>query len=135
MEILKSIKLPIRTQSDIVIIRKEVRTWTIAIGFGIIDQTKVITAASELARNTLDYGGGGDLTMETVTNDAGRHGVRLSFEDQGPGIPNLELALTDGYTSGGGLGMGMSGSRRLMSEFEVQTEVGKGTCVITTKWK
>jgi len=128
-------KLPIRTQNDIVLVRREVRAVAAKIGLGIIDQTKVVTAASELARNTLDYGGGGEVEIETLQNEAQRVGLRLIFSDQGPGIPDIELALTDGYTTGGGLGMGMSGSKRLMSDFKVETEVGKGTRVITTKWK
>ena len=128
-------RLPIRTQNDIVVIRKEVRLWATKIGLGIIDQTKVVTAASELARNTLDYGRGGDLLIEVLENESRRPGLRLTFEDQGPGIANIELALTDGYTSGGGLGMGLSGSKRLMNEFKIETEIGKGTRVIATKWK
>jgi len=135
VEVLQSATFPIRTQHDIVLIRKEVRTWAMAIGFGIIDQTKVVTAASELARNTLDYGGGGDMTLETLQNDNRKAGLKLVFADQGPGIPNLDLALTDGYTTGGGLGMGMSGSKRLMNDFQVETEVGKGTRVTAIKWK
>lgn len=132
---LKAERFPIRTQNDIVIIRKEVRAKAASIGLGLIDQTKVITAASELARNTLDYGGGGELEIVVLENETRKPGIRLTFEDQGPGIPNLDLALTDGYTTGGGLGMGLSGSKRLMNEFKVETEVGKGTRVIVTKWK
>ena len=135
MQVLKSEQLPIRTQNDIVVVRQKVRLATIAIGLGIIDQTKVVTAASELARNTLDYGRGGDLDLSLVQNENMKKGVRLIFEDQGPGIPNLDLALTDGFTSGGGLGMGLSGSKRLMNEFSVETEVGKGTRVTVIKWK
>ena len=126
---------PIRTQNDIVVIRKEVRNWASAIGLGLIDQTKVITAASELARNALDYGGGGEMRISGVTNDAGRQGIQLIFEDQGPGIADLALALTDGYTSGGGLGMGLSGSKRLMNEFAIDSAPGKGTRVTVIKWK
>jgi len=135
MQVLKQDKFPIKTQNDIVIIRKEVRALAMQLGLGIIDQTKVVTAASELARNTLDYGGGGEMELETIQNESLRKGLRLTFADQGPGIANLELALTDGYTTGGGLGMGMSGSKRLMNEFHVETEIGKGTRVIATKWK
>lgn len=126
---------PIRTQNDIVVIRREVRTWAQKIGFGLIDQTKVVTAASELARNTLDYGGGGEMKIERLENDLRKPGLRLTFEDQGPGIANLDLALTDGYTTGGGLGMGLSGSKRLMSEFQLESQLGKGTRVTVTKWK
>jgi serine/threonine-protein kinase RsbT len=126
--------VPIKTAQDVVIVRQKVRNATIESGFSLIDQTKVITAASELARNTLDYGQGGEMQLD-VLQDGGRKGVRLSFADQGPGIPNVDLALTDGYTSGGGLGMGLSGARRLMTEFEIETAVGKGTRVTVAKWK
>ena len=135
LQVLKHENFPIRTANDIVVIRREVRSWSARIGLGLIDQTKVVTAASELARNTLEYGGGGFMTMETLESPDRRPGIRLVFEDRGPGIPNLELALTDGYTSGKGLGLGLTGSRRLMSEFEITSEVGKGTRVTTTKWK
>lgn len=129
-------RLPIRTQNDIVVVRQRVRTWATQIGLGIIEQTKVVTAASELARNTLDYGGGGDVEIALVRNEANnKQGIKLVFEDSGPGIADVALALTDGYTSGGGLGMGLSGSRRLMSEFNLETAVGKGTRVTVTKWK
>jgi serine/threonine-protein kinase RsbT len=127
--------LPIRAQSDIVVVRQKVRSWAAEIGLGLIDQTKVVTAASELARNTLDYGGGGEMEIESLTSETRRPGIRLTFIDQGPGIENIEKALTDGYTTGGGLGMGLSGSKRLMNEFNIESEVGKGTRVIVTKWK
>lgn len=126
---------PIRNQNDIVKVRKVVRELSAKLGFGLLDQTKITTAASELARNTLDYGLGGDLEMQTVESEIGKKGIRLSFIDQGPGIKDLNLALTDGYTSGKGMGMGLSGSKRLMNEFKVETEVGKGTRVTVTKWK
>ncbi len=135
MQILRHEKFPIRNPNDIVIIRKEVRSWSAKIGLGLIDQTKVVTAASELARNTLEYGGGGELELAAVENDDRKPGIRLTFEDQGAGIANLELALTDGYTTGNGLGLGLTGSRRLMNEFDIKSELGKGTRVITTKWK
>tara|TARA_B110001454_G_C12723002_1_gene435616 strand:- start:7378 stop:7785 length:408 start_codon:yes stop_codon:yes gene_type:complete len=135
VQVLKHENFQIRVPNDIVVIRKEVRSWSAGIGLGLIEQTKVITAASELARNTLEYGGGGTLLLEAVQSEDRRAGIRLVFEDQGPGIANLELALTDGYTSGTGLGLGLTGSRRLMSEFEISSEVGKGTRVVTTKWK
>lgn len=128
-------KFPIRTQSDIVIARKAVREKAVQLGFGITDQTKIVTAASELARNTLDYGLGGDMDIEALENERGKPGLRLTFKDQGPGIADLKLALTDGYTSGAGMGMGLSGSKRLMSEFNIDSEVGRGTCVTVTKWK
>lgn len=126
--------LPIKTAQHVVVVRQRVRAATLESGFGLIDQTKVITAASELARNTLDYGQGGDLTIETL-QDGSKKGVRLTFEDQGPGIPDMALALTDGWTSGNGLGMGLTGARRLMSEFEIDSVVGKGTRIVVTKWK
>lgn len=135
MQHLETERFQIRTSTDIVVIRQKVRSSALKIGLGIIDQTKVVTAASELARNTLDYGGGGEMELVTLKSDADRKGIRLTFEDNGPGIPDLDLALTDGYTSGGGMGLGLSGSKRLMSEFEIETEVGKGTRVIATKWK
>lgn len=128
-------KFPIRSQNDIVIIRKEVRSRAAEIGLGLIDQTKVVTAASELARNTLEYGGGGEMEIEKVENDIRRIGLKLTFEDHGPGIADINLALTDGYTTGGGLGMGLSGSRRLMNEFHLESTLGKGTRVTVTKWK
>jgi serine/threonine-protein kinase RsbT len=135
MDLLKYERFPIRAQSDIVVVRQKVRSWTTEIGLGIIDQTKVVTAASELARNTLEYGGGGELEIAALKNETNKPGIRLTFEDHGPGIPDVNLALTDGYTTGGGLGMGLSGSKRLMSEFKIETEIGKGTRVIVTKWK
>ena len=126
--------LAIRTSNDVVRVRQEVRTRAVAAGFGLVDQTKIVTAASELARNTLDYGGGGTCTIEML--QAGkRHGVRLTFEDQGPGIPDLELALKDGYTTGGGLGLGLSGARRLSNEFEIHSAVGQGTRISIARWK
>lgn len=128
-------KFPVRAGSDIVIIRKVVREKAIEIGLGLVDQTKVVTAASELARNTLEYGGGGEVEIETLKNENHRPGLRLTFEDQGPGIADLDLALTDGFTTGGGLGLGLSGSKRLMSDLKIETEVGKGTRVVATKWK
>lgn len=104
------------------------------LGFSLVDQTKMVTAASELARNTLIYGGGGTLKWE-ILSDGARHGLRLSFEDQGPGIPNLDLALTDGWSSGSGLGLGLTGTRRLVNEFEIGSTVGVGTRVVITRWK
>lgn len=126
--------LPIRVESDVVLVRQAVRAWTIELKFSIVDQTKTVTAASELARNTLIYGGGGTLTVERVEHGPSM-GLRMVFEDQGPGIPDIEKALTDGYTTGGGLGMGLSGSRRLMNEFEIASDVGRGTKVTVVKWK
>ena len=126
--------LAIRTSNDVVRVRQEVRTRAVAAGFGLVDQTKIVTAASELARNTLDYGGGGTCTIELLQIGK-RRGVRLTFEDQGPGIPDLELALKDGYTTGGGLGLGLSGARRLSNEFEIHSVVGQGTRISIARWK
>lgn len=126
--------MSIQSAADVVLVRQAVRQIAVEVGFSLVDQTKIVTAASELARNTLDYGGGGTATIETV--EAGtRRGVRLTFADQGPGIPDIDLALKDGYTTGGGLGMGLSGTRRLMNEFELVSKVGEGTTVTVTKWK
>ncbi len=126
--------LPLKTDEDVVRLRKEVRTALVNLGFSLIEQTKMITAASELARNTLRYGGGGEAHMLWVTN-AGKPGLELSFVDQGPGIRDLTLALTDGYTSGGGLGLGLGGAKRLSDAFHIDSAPGKGTTVTIAKWK
>ncbi len=126
--------LEIRSSSDIVHVRQQVRTWAVAMGFGLVDQTKIVTAASELARNTVDYGKGGTVTLEMLQLGT-RKGLRLIFEDKGPGIPDIELAMTDGYTSDRGLGLGLSGSKRLMHEFEIVSKVGKGTKIAIVRWK
>ena len=134
MSVSKNETLLIKTSDDVVLVRQAVRKWSIEQGFSLVDQTKMITAASELARNTLDYGGGGTVRLEAI-EERGRKGLRLTFEDQGPGIPDLALALTDGYTSGKGLGMGLSGSKRLVNEFEIHSRVGEGTRVTIARWK
>jgi serine/threonine-protein kinase RsbT len=121
-------------EHDIVRSRQTVRKLTQDLKFSLVDQTKMITAASELSRNTVVYGGGGEMRWEVIANGP-KTGLRLSFEDKGPGIPDIQLALTDGWTSGSGLGMGLSGSKRLVNEFEIRTAVGEGTCVIITRWK
>ncbi len=126
--------LPIRSETDVVGSRQLVRRLTQQLGFSLVDQTKMITAASELSRNTLIYGGGGDMAWR-VRTDGPRPGLTLSFVDQGPGIPDLELAMKDGWTSGGGLGKGLSGSKRLVNEFELESAVGQGTRVTITRWK
>jgi serine/threonine-protein kinase RsbT len=126
--------MPIQSSDDIVRVRQEVRKRAATAGLGIVDQTKLVTAASEIARNTLDYGGGGLVTLEAVS-DGLRRGLRLTFEDQGPGIANIDLALTDGYTTGNGLGLGLSGSRRLCNEFAIESTPGKGTRVMIARWK
>jgi len=124
----------VATGPDIVITRQMVRTWAVDAGFGLVDQTKIITAASELARNTVEYGGGGTLQIELL-EDGRRRGLRLTFADQGPGIANVEQAMRDGYSTGSGLGLGLSGSRRLMNEFSITSELGRGTRVVATRWK
>ena len=134
MSVFRSETIPVRTQHDIVLVRQTVRAWAIAQGLGLVDQTKIVTAASELARNTVEYGGGGTLLLEALLEGT-RKGLRLTFEDQGPGIVDLKLALTDGYTTGSGMGLGLSGSKRLVNEFDVWSEVGKGTRVTVTRWK
>jgi serine/threonine-protein kinase RsbT len=126
--------IPIRISDDIVRVRSHVRTLAISVGLGIVDQTKIVTAASELARNTLDYGGGGEARLEIVESGT-RKGLRLTFEDRGPGVADIPLALTDGYTTGGGLGLGLSGAKRLSNEFEITSVPGQGTCVVITRWK
>lgn len=132
--IIKSDTRPIKLQSDIVLVRQVVREWALGLKFGLVDQTKIVTAASELARNTFDYGKGGSMKIESL-EDGFKKGLRLIFEDQGPGIPDMDLALTDGYTTGGGLGMGLTGSKRLVSEFDIKSKVGEGTTVTIIKWK
>ncbi|PSC05252.1 anti-sigma regulatory factor [Alsobacter soli] len=126
--------MPVRSSDDIVRVRQEVRARAIEIGLSLVDQTKIVTAASELARNTLDYGGGGTTRLEVV-QDGGRRGIRLTFEDKGPGIADVELALKDGYTSGKGLGLGLSGARRLSNEFFIESKPGEGTRVTIVRWK
>ncbi|MGA3399706.1 MAG: ATP-binding protein [Acetobacteraceae bacterium] len=126
--------LPVRTSDDVVRVRQAVRARAVAAGFSLVDQTKIITAASEIARNTVDYGGGGTLRVETLRNGQ-RRGVRLTFADQGPGIADLALAMTDGYTSGKGLGLGLSGAKRLVNEFNVTSAPGQGTVVMLARWK
>ncbi|WP_433236832.1 ATP-binding protein [Actinomadura nitritigenes] len=125
---------PLRSNDDVVRVRQLVRVAASAAGMSLVDQTKIVTAASELARNTLVYGGGGAVTIEQVTNPGGRAGIRITFRDEGPGIPDVDLALTDGWTSGSGLGLGLSGARKLADEFELDTETGRGTTVTVVKW-
>ncbi len=126
--------IPIVSTSDVISVRQVVRARAIELGFSIVDQTKIVTAASELARNTLDYGGGGTLHIETLQQDI-RKGLKLTFEDQGPGIADIERAMQDGYTTGRGLGLGLSGSRRLVNEFDIQSHIGEGTRVTIIRWK
>ncbi len=133
MPVPKHETLPIRNDVEIVLARQAVRKWAQELGFSLVDQTKVVTAASELARNTFDYGGGGTVRLEAL-NGNGRCGLRLTFEDQGPGIPNVEQAMKDGFTTGNGLGLGLGGARRLVNEFEIISRVGEGTRVSIVKW-
>ena len=134
MQIQASDTLPVKKEEDVVRVRQATRTVAQKSGLNLVDQTKIVTAASELARNTLIYGGGGTVLIETIV-DNGRNGVRLTFEDKGPGIPDIDLALRDGYTSGSGLGLGLSGAKRLANEFTINSRVGEGTTVSITKWK
>lgn len=127
--------LPVRSGEDVVKVRQAVRTLAMDLGFSLVDQTKVITAASELARNTLTYGGGGEVRIERLNDGPKRAGVRLTFEDRGPGIGNIDLALTDGYTTGNGLGLGLNGARKLSHEFDIWSQPGVGTRVTITRWK
>jgi serine/threonine-protein kinase RsbT len=124
----------LRRGEDVVHVRQTTRAWAIELGFRLVDQTKLVTAASELARNTIDYGGGGTVLFESL-DDGARRGLRLTFEDAGPGIDDIELALRDGYTTGGGLGLGLGGARRLVNEFEISSAPGKGTRVTITRWR
>jgi len=125
---------PLRSEHDVVLARQTVRKLTQELGFSLVDQTKMVTAASELARNALIYGGGGVLHWQILERDA-RRGLRLLFADEGPGIPNMDLAMTDGWTSGKGLGMGLGGARRLVNDFEIDSKVGAGTRVTIVRWK
>jgi serine/threonine-protein kinase RsbT len=134
MAVVKDETMSIRSSEDVVRVRQVARELAVAQGLSLVDQTKIVTAASELARNTLDHGGGGTVRLEAINSEM-RRGLRLTFEDHGPGIPDVELALKDGYTTGGGLGLGLSGARRLSNEFEIFTSVGAGTRVTITRWK
>jgi serine/threonine-protein kinase RsbT len=134
MSLSKREVLPLKSSNDVVMARQKVRQWAIELKFSLVDQTKLVTAASELARNTLDYGLGGEMTIEVITAGV-KSGLRLTFEDHGPGIPDIEQALKDGYTSGSGMGLGLGGSKRLVNEFWIESEVGKGTRVTVVRWK
>ena len=134
MPILKSETAQIRSGGDVVRVRQLVRERAVEIGLSLVDQTKITTAASEIARNTLDYGGGGTVLIE-VEQSGVRRAVRLTFDDKGPGIPDIEQALADHFTTGGGLGLGLGGARRLCNEFEIASTPGKGTHVVLARWK
>jgi serine/threonine-protein kinase RsbT len=126
--------LPCRTGDDVVRIRQEVRSRAVSLGFSLVDQTKFVTAASEIARNTVEHGGGGQVRVQVMV-DGERRGIRLVFEDKGPGIPDVQVALTDRYTTGTGLGLGLSGARRLSHEFNISSKPGEGTTVTLARWK
>ena len=134
MSLRKPETMRIGSSEDVVLVRQAVRKWAVELAFGLVDQTKIITAASELARNALDYGGGGTVQFEAVER-GGRRGLRLTFEDRGPGIPDVETALRDGYTTGTGMGLGLGGSRRLVHDFEIDSRAGEGTRVTIVRWK
>ena len=133
MSVRRSEEIPVREVGDIVAVRQQTRQWAGAVGLSLVDQTKIVTAASELARNVVVYGGGGSVRLELLENGV-RKGLRLVFADQGPGIPDVEKALQDGFTTGGGLGLGLGGARRLVNEFVIDSAVGRGTTVTIARW-
>jgi serine/threonine-protein kinase RsbT len=133
MAVIGTETIPVESEPDVVSVRRRVREVTAKLGFSLVEQTKIVTAASELARNTVIHGGGGVLQIEALNGP--RTGLRLTFEDKGPGIPDIELALRDGFTTGSGLGLGLGGAKRLLSDFEVKSRVGEGTTIIGTRWK
>jgi serine/threonine-protein kinase RsbT len=134
MQTLKDELFDVRTSADIVMVRQRTREWSAGLGFSLVDQTKVVTAASELARNTIVYGGGGEVRFE-VLSDGARRGLRLTFVDRGPGIADIALAMKDGYTSGNGLGLGLSGAKRLVNDFHIASKPGDGTTISITRWR
>lgn len=134
MKSLKRETLPIQNSSDVVLASQKVRQWAQELRFTLVDQTKLVTAASELARNTLDHGKGGRMVIDIVEN-LSRTGLQLVFEDQGPGIPDIQAALRDGFTTGSGMGLGLGGSKRLVSDFDIQSQPGQGTRVTVVRWK
>ena len=134
MSVLRTELLPLKNSNDVVLARQKVRQWAVDLRFTLVDQTKLVTAASELARNALDHGKGGQMKIESLV-DGVKSGLRLVFEDQGPGIPDIELALKDGYTTGAGMGLGLGGSKRLVNQFSIESEVGKGTKITIARWK
>jgi serine/threonine-protein kinase RsbT len=128
-----TVELPLRAQEDVVVVRQSVRSQAVAIGLSLVDQTKLVTAASELARNTVVHGGGGKATLEVIQEPT-RRGIRLTFSDHGPGIRDVEQAMRDGYTTGNGLGLGLGGAKRLTTEFAIESKPGAGTRVVITQW-
>jgi len=133
MAVISTETMPVQSEPDVVSVRRRVRDASARLGFSLVDQTKVVTAASELARNTIIYGGGGTLRLELLNGP--RNGLRLIFEDKGPGIADIELALRDGFTTGAGLGLGLGGAKRLVSDFDIASRPGEGTRVTITRWK
>lgn len=134
MKSLKRETVPILNSSDVVLARQKVRQWAQELSFTLVDQTKLVTAASELARNTLDHGKGGQMVIDVVEN-LSKTGLQLVFEDQGPGIPDIQAALRDGFTTGGGMGLGLGGSKRLVNDFDIQSGPGQGTRITVVRWK
>ena len=134
MAVTRSDKLPVASDGDIVAVRQRVRALAVELGFSLVNQTKIVTAASELARNTVVHGGGGTVEIEVLV-DGGRRGIRLTFRDHGPGIPDLAAALRDGFTTGSGLGLGLGGARRLCNDFDLQSTPGDGTVVRIVRWR
>jgi len=133
MPVVRNETLPIRTSADVVAVRQKVRAWATELRFSLVDQTKLVTAASELARNALEHGKGGEVRLE-ILEEPPRRGLRLVFEDRGPGITDVELALKEGYTTGNGLGLGLGGARRLVNEFDIESSPGQGTRVVAVRW-
>jgi len=134
MLVTKEQTVPVQAEQDVVKVRQIARQWAEELRFSLVDQTKLVTAASELARNTVTYGGGGNVRLEALNRD-NRIGLRLTFEDKGPGIPDVNLALKDGYTTGTGLGLGLGGAKRLVNDFEIQSKPGEGTRVAIVRWR
>jgi serine/threonine-protein kinase RsbT len=134
MNCLKHESFPLKNSNDVVFARQRVRQWAIELRFSLIDQTKLVTAASELGRNAFDHGKGGEMMIEQMLNGT-KAGLRLTFEDHGPGIADIERALTDGFTSGSGMGLGLGGSKRLVNDFSITSEVGKGTRIVVARWR
>lgn len=133
MNVRRSEEIPVREVGDILSVRQQTRQWAGEVGLSLVDQTKIVTAASELARNAVVYGGGGRVRLELLENGV-KKGLRLTFADEGPGIPDVERALQDGFTTGGGLGLGLGGARRLVNEFAIDTQVGRGTTITIARW-
>lgn len=134
MRVLNREVMPLKTSTDVVLARQRVRQWSVDLKFSLVDQTKLVTAASELARNALDHGQGGSMTVESLSNGS-KAGLRLVFEDEGPGIADIDQALKDGFSTGSGMGLGLGGSKRLVNEFSIESEVGKGTRVEVIRWR